>query len=102
MKTSVGDITKSGHNKICEAPHLDRLESLRVSVTEVQRKFAVETCPDTNVKGMRPFTNLAILSKILPPEILDRTGSSPPKSFKNAYYKKSVCQIDIFHSIHFP
>ena len=45
MKPSVGDITKSGHNKICEAPHLDRLESLRVSVTEVQRKFAVETMP---------------------------------------------------------
>ncbi len=28
MKSSVGDITKSGHNKICEAPRLGRLESL--------------------------------------------------------------------------
>ena len=45
---SMGDITKSGHNKICEAPHLGRLESLRVSVTEVQRKFAVETMPGHN------------------------------------------------------
>ena len=55
MKSSVGDITKSGHNKICEAPHLGRLESLRVSVIEGPYKFVVETMPGHKRKGNTPF-----------------------------------------------